>query len=598
MWQKVLFCIGQRVNPFLLFIFLSAMVLLSMEQSGCTRVSVEDRKFSKMVDEFFEYYLRVNPTWATGIGAHQYDGLLDDLGQDAIEARTQNLRSYLERMQEIDTTGLSLANKIDYQILGNNIRRELFELEELRGWQRNPLLYNYIIGGSIYSLICRNFAPCDERLANVISRLRQIPRLLKQAKANLDNPPRIYTETAIKQNRGTIKLIREDLAKLADSVPRLKKELEVEIQKVVTALEGYQKFLENELLPRSKGNFRLGNELYRKKLRYTLQSDLTPEEIVERAEKEYVRVREEMYQLALPIHQQVYYDHKHKEKGEALKNIVIREVLNLIAGEHPQKDELLDVCRKILNDLEKFVKNKEIIDLSGINPLVVEWQPEFSRGVTVAGLDAPGPLDRKQQSFYRVSPIPEDWTADQIESFLREYNYYMLQDLSIHEAIPGHYVQLYYANRFPSLVRTIFGSGTFIEGWAVYAERMMLEEGYGNFDPKLKLMQLKMYLRSIINAIIDVKIHTQNMSKREAMRLMIEGGFQEESEARDKWIRACLTSAQLTTYFVGVQEVLDLKKEYKKLKGDKFNLKEFHEKLLSYGSPPIKYLRQILLKID
>jgi len=391
-------------------------------------------------------------------------------------------------------------------------------------------------------------------------------------------------------------LIKEDLAKLADSVPSLKNELEAEIQKVVAELESYQEFLEKDLLPRSKGNFRLGQELYREKLRYTLQSDLAPKEIVKRAEKEYTRVRDEMYQLALPIHQQVYYNHKHMEKGEALKNVVTQEVLNFIAGKHPKGEELVDVCSKILSDLEKFVKEKQIIDLSGINPLKVEWTPEFSRGVAVAGLDAPGPLDKEQRSFYRVSPITEYWTDEQTESFLREYNSYMLQDLSIHEAMPGHYVQLYYANQYPSLVRTVFGSGTFIEGWAVYAERMMIDEGYGDFDPKLKLMQLKMYLRSIINAIIDVKIHTQNMSRKEALELMIEGGFQEEAEAEGKWTRARLTSTQLTTYFVGVQEVLDFREEYKKLKGDKFNLKQFHEELLSYGSPPIKYLRQIILE--
>lgn len=598
MWQKLSFCISKQIKYLWLFIFLSVSMLFLMNQSGCTRVSVGDRKFSKMVDEFFEYYFEVNPSRATGIGVHQYDGLLDDLSQDAITARIRNLHLYLRKMQEIDTINLSAANKIDYKILENNIRRELFEFEELKEWKRNPLLYNCIADESIYSLIRRNFAPWDERLANVIARLRQIPRLMKQAKDNLDNPPRIYTETAIKQNRVTITLIRDDLAKLADSVPSLKRELEVEIQKVVTALEDYQKFLENELLPRSRGNFRLGKKLYRKKLRYTLQSDLTPEEIVELAQKEYVRVREEMYQLALPIHQQVYYDHKHKERGEALKNIIIRKVLNLIAGEHPKKDELLGVCRKILDDLEKFVKDKGVIDLTGINPLVVEWQPEFSRGVTIAGLDAPGPLDREQRSFYRISPIPEGWAAERIESLLRKYNYYMLQYLAIHEAIPGHYVLLHYVNRSPSLVRTIFGNGPFIEGWAMYVEGMMMDEGYGDFNPKLKLTQLRMYLKSIIDAIIDVKIHTKNMTKREAMKLMMEGGFQDEAEAKRKWIRACLVPTQLTMHFVGVQGLLNLRKEYRRFKGDKFNLGEFHNKLLSYGAPPIKYLRQILLLSD
>jgi uncharacterized protein (DUF885 family) len=234
--------------------------------------------------------------------------------------------------------------------------------------------------------------------------------------------------------------------------------------------------------------------------------------------------------------------------------------------------------------------------LTGINPLEVDWTPEFSRGVAVAGLDSPGPLDKNLKSFYRVSPVPEDWTDEQVESYLREYNNYMLKDLCIHEAMPGHYVQGFYDNQFPSLIRTIFGNGPFIEGWAMYSERMMINAGYLDYDPRMELTQLKMYLRAAINAILDAKIHAGGMTKEEAIELMIGEGFQERSEAEGKWVRASLTSTQLSTYFVGFQEVLDLEKAYREKVEENFSQKEFNRKLLSYGSPPVRFLREIILE--
>jgi hypothetical protein len=303
-----------------------------------------------------------------------------------------------------------------------------------------------------------------------------------------------------------------------------------------------------------------------------------------------------MLELAQPLHEKMFPGRQLGETGKELENVVIKEVLGEIARDHPKKDELLAVCRRNLKELEEFVREKDLVDLTGINPLEVDWTPEFSRGVAVAGLDSPGPLDKDQKSFYRVSPIPDDWTKEQEESYLREYNHYMLKDLSVHEAMPGHYVQLFYANQFPSMVRSIFGSGPFIEGWAVYSERMMVHAGYMNYDPRMELTQLKMYVRAVINAILDAKIHTGDMTKEEAIRLMVEEGFQERSEAEGKWVRASLTSTQLSTYFVGFQEIMDLERAYREKVGDDFSQKEFNHKLLSYGSPPVRFLREIILE--
>ncbi|MCK4428550.1 MAG: DUF885 domain-containing protein, partial [candidate division Zixibacteria bacterium] len=318
--------------------------------------------------------------------------------------------------------------------------------------------------------------------------------------------------------------------------------------------------------------------------------------IVRRAEQEVKRIRRRMFDIALPLHDKLFPTRKHKESGTQLENVIVKEVLDQIAKDHCKKDELLAICRQILKDLEDFVKEKDLVDLTGINPLEVEWEPEFSQGIAVAGLDAPGPLDKDQKSFYRVSPLPDDWNKEQVESYLREYNNYMLVDLSVHEAMPGHYVQLFYANQFPSLVRAIFGNGPFIEGWAMYSERMMVNAGFMDFDPRYELQLLKMYLRAVINSILDAKIHAEHLTQEEAIKLMTQGGFQERSEAEGKWVRACLTSTQLSTYFVGIQEILDLEKDYKERMGERFSQKEFNQKLLSHGSPPVRFLREIILE--
>jgi uncharacterized protein (DUF885 family) len=591
-------------------LILSGLIFLTL--FNCARKGAEDRKFKALVDEFLDAYFKANPVSATYIGEHKYDSLLDDFSPEAIQSEQRQLRLFLEKMATIDTTKLNDTNRVDFKILDNETHSQLLQSEELKPWEKSPVMYNYVVGGSINSLITRDFAPWDERLKNVLSRLKQIPRLLEQAQVNLKEPSEIATNTAIRQNKGAIELIKNELSKVLEEAPDLKDSLVAESQKVVSALEDYQKFLENDLLPRSKGDFRLGKELFEKKLKYTLQSDLSSDEIVKRAEEEFIRVRKRMYEIALPLRakykgvddqlESVIYKavldklKDHPEVHDMVESVIIKEVLDEIARDHPQKDELLAVCRQIMKELEDFVKEKDLVDLTGINPLEVEWEPEFSRGVAIAGLDAPGPLDKNQKSFYRVSPIPDDWTKEQVESYLKEYNNYMLRDLSIHEAMPGHYVQLFYANQYPSLVSSIFGNGPFIEGWAVYSERMMVNAGYMNFDPRFELQQLKMYLRAVINSILDAKIHVGNMTKEEAIKLMTEGGFQEMSEAEGKWVRACLTSTQLSTYFVGIQEILDLEKAYKEKVGEGFSQKEFNQQLLSHGAPPVRFLREIILE--
>ena len=574
---------------------LIAVACLSLALLGCSRETREDKEFAKLSEEFLAWYFEANPVTATSEGEHRYDGRIDDLGAEARNDELESLKGYLSRLEAIDHEQLSRDNIIDAAILRNRVDRMIFSLEKTQDWKRNPLLYTRLLGNSIYLLIARDFAPLEERLRSAELRLKEFPRVVDQAIENLENPPAVHTETAIGQNKGTIALLDRDLRAEAPKSGITLTPFEAALDAALAALERFQDYLEDDLYFSSKGDFRLGGGLYREKLRLTLMTDMTSEKILEMAQVEKARLHDEMFSLAAPIYLEMNPGETIDAVNPERKMKIIRAVLDDIARSHPEPEGLLDACKAAYAETERFVREQGIITLPK-EPLEIIWAPEFSRGVAVAGLRSPGPLDRDMKAFYVVSPPPEDWTESQIESFLREYNDEMIRILTIHEAMPGHYVQLAYSNRFPSLLRAVFSSGTFVEGWAVYTERMMLEEGYGNQNPRLWLQRKKFYLRATINAILDAGIHMGGMSEYEAMKLMIEEGFQEESEAKGKWRRACLTSTQLSTYFVGYKEVSAIRERAESEWGEKFDLGEFHEKLLGYGSPPPKLLEEVLFE--
>jgi uncharacterized protein (DUF885 family) len=418
-----------------------------------------------------------------------------------------------------------------------------------------------------------------------------VPRVIAQAKANLQHPPRVHTETAIEQIQGAINLVREGLAPLLDRVPQMKKELAPSQEKTAVALEDYKKWLQDDLLPRSDGDFRLGAEKFRKKLRFALASDLSMEEIMKRAQADLQQTQNAIYETALPLCKK--YFSNADEKTLANKHKVTAAVLDKLSEQHPDDATVVGYAQKIVTEATDFVKQHNSVSVPDV-PLDVIAMPEFKRGVAIAYCDSPGPLEKSGKTFFAVAPTPKDWSKDRKESFFREYNNYMIRDLTVHEAMPGHYLQLAHANEFkaPTLVRAIFRSGTFIEGWAVYTEQMMAEQGYGG--PEVKMQQLKMRLRAICNAILDQSIHAGNMSEQEAMDLMMKEGYQQEGEAVAKWKRARLTSAQLSTYFVGVSEHLDLYGTAQSKLGKDFNLKKYNDQVISYGSPPVKYVRELM----
>jgi len=571
-------------------IIIAAAAALSLSILNTFATSRDDA-FQKVAHDYVEQYLQANPEQATELGDHRFDGKLTDYSAQARAKDLATQKEFRDKLNAIDETQLTGANNIDFRILKENIDYEIFRAEELKEAEWNPLVYMQSLANSLYLLVARDFAPAEKRIPSLRERMGNIPGVIAQAKANLQHPPRIHTETAIEQTQGAINLVRTELAALLDQAPQMKKELAPLQDKTAAALEDYKKWLQNDLLPRSDGDFRLGEEKYRKKLRFALASDFPMEEILKRAKADLDQTQTAIYETALPLYKK--YFPNADEKTLTDKHKVTAAVLGKLAEQHPNDATVVDYAKKITAEATGFVKQHDLVTVPNV-PLDVIAMPEFKRGVAIAYCDAPGPLEKNGKTFFAVAPTPKDWSKERKESFFREYNNYMIRDLTVHEAMPGHFLQLARSNEFraPTLVRAIFQSGPFIEGWAVYCEQVMAEQGYGG--PEVKMQQLKMRLRAICNAILDQSIHAGNMSEQEAMDLMTKEGYQQEGEAVAKWKRARLTSAQLSTYFVGATEHLDLRAAEQKKLGDQFNLKKYNNQVISYGSPPVKYVRELM----
>ena len=551
----------------------------------------QDDAFQKIAHAYIERYLRANPEEATELGDHRFDGQLTDYSAEARAKGLAAQKEFRDKLNAIDGSQVTGANIVDLPILRENIEYKIFQAEELKEPQWNPLVYNQSLANSLYLLVARDFASPEKRILNLRKRMEGIPRAIEQAKANLQHPPRVHTETAIEQTQGAISLVRVGLDPLLVRAPQMKREFVPLQEKTAAALEDYKKWLQDDLLPRSDADFRLGAEKFRKKLRFALASDLSMEEIMKRAQADLQQSQNAIYETALPLYKK--YFPKADQLALADKKKVTAAVLNKLAEQHPDDNTIVSYAQKIVGEATGFVRSHNLVAVPD-TPLDVTVMPEFKRGQAIAYCDASGPLEKNGKTFFAVAPTPNDWSKQRKDSFFREYNNYMVRDLSVHEAMPGHYLQLAHANEFraPTLVRAIFQSGTFIEGWAVYCEQMVAEQGYGG--PEVKMQQLKMRLRAICNAILDQSIHAGNMSEQEAMDLMMTEGYQQEGEAVAKWKRARLTSAQLSTYFVGVSEHLDLRDRARAKAGASFAQKKYNDQVISYASPPLKYVRELM----
>ena len=553
--------------------------------------------FEALGKRYLDEFGRHAPVNATSLGDHRYDGDLDDLSA-AGRARTLAWNeSLLADLRRIDRARLSRENQVDAAVLENQLRYAIWTEQQFRDWSWDPLVYTQLAGQALYGLLARDFAPLPERLRSLTARLEKLPRLLEQERANLvpGRVPAIHAETAVKQNPGVLSLVDELAVPHIGSLPEADQaRLTSAIETARAAVKSHQQWLETELLPKANGDFRIGRDLYDQKLGFALMSPLSRQEIRSRAEAEVVRTRSEMYAVsrqalagrpdapALP-------DEPTPDQQQA----AIAAALALASADRPDPDGVVDYARETLAETTAFVRAKNFVSMPD-EPLEIILMPVFQRGVAVAYCDSPGALDRGQRTFFAVSPIPTDWTEAQVDSFLREYNKRSIANLTIHEAMPGHYLQIAHSNRYPSVLRAMLGSGPFIEGWAVYAERVMREQGFRGDDPLMKLVQLKWYLRAVTNAIMDSAIHVDGMTRDEAMKLMTQTGFQEEREAAGKWVRAQLSSAQLSTYFVGYQEHADMRAAAERRLGERFDLKRYHDEVLSYGSPPVRFVRELM----
>jgi len=556
-----------------------------------------DARFEALSQRFIGEFGRYSPVYATSLGDHRFDGELDDLGAEGRARTLAWTRGLLAELQAIDRAALSRANQVDAAMLENQLRYAIWSEETYRDWSWDPLLYTQLTGQALYGLLAREFAPLPDRLRSLTTRLEQLPRLLEQARANLApaRVPSIHAETAVKQNPGVMSLVDGLVVPQLGALPQADRErLERAIAQARAAVQEHQRWLEGTLVPAAQGDFRIGAELYDQKLAFALMSPLSRKEIRARAEAEVLRVRDEMYAVARTVL-------AGREGAPALprsptadeQQAAIAAALELAYADRPARAGVVDLAKATLAETTAFARQRDFVTVPD-EPLDVILMPEFQRGVAVAYCDPPGPLDKGQRTYYAVSPIPDDWTDAQVDSFLREYNSRSIANLTIHEAMPGHYLQLAHSNRYPSVLRAMLYSGPFVEGWAVYTERVMQEQGFRGGDPLMRLVQLKWYLRAVTNAIIDSAIHVDGMTRDAAMQLMTVTGFQEEREAAGKWVRAQLTAAQLSTYFVGYLEHADLRAEAERRWGEGFSLKRYHDAVLSFGSPPTRFVRALL----
>ena len=548
--------------------------------------SAADTRYEALANGFIEKLLITHPEAASAMGDHRYDSRSSDYSLRGIAADRALYHRTLDQLTAISSKDLSADNAVDSAILQNELHSRLFDLEVMDVPAREPLYYNPSEG--LYILLARDYAPLKQRLEAVNARLQAVPAILEAAKHNLKTPPKVFTETAIKQNQGAISLVKQELDDYLKDEPGMRAKLAPARKRAIAALTSYGNWLEHDLLPRSTGNFRIGKENFRQKLRFALDSDLTPEQILAGAESELKVTQQAMVDTALPLYRQYFPD---QPVDGVDGKIIVRKVLDKLAESRSDNATIVGKAKTKLAEATEFVRVHKLLTLPD-DPIQVIVMPEFARGVAIAYCDPAGPLEKNGATFYAISPTPSDWTAERATSFFREYNDAMLNDLTVHEAMPGHYVQLSIANKVKKSthVRDLFNSGTFVEGWATYSEQFMADAGFGG--PETKMEQLKMRLRLIINSILDQKIHAENMSEQEAMKLMMEEGYQEDGEAAGKWRRALLSSTQLSTYFVGNLELNALARDLKNKTGG--DTQSVHDGMLAHGSIATKYIRQLV----
>ncbi|MFY1685170.1 DUF885 domain-containing protein [Micromonospora sp. WMMD730] len=534
--------------------------------------------FVPLAERIVEAVLESRPGFATSAGDHRYDDRLPDLSAPAVAADQAMLREAADALAEVDADSLDVEEQVDHALLAALVDRELFERSEIRAFEWDPLVHNP--GPLLHALLARPYAPVEQRLAHLVGRLTAVPDAMATARATLRDMPRVHAETAVGQFAGSAALIRDEVPLLLAQAPALAGTVEPAATAAIAALDEFVGWLRAGLAADTGPGRdpRLGRRRWEARLWHTLDTELGAAEVQRRAWANLDRVTAEIRAAAVEL------------VGGPADDATVRRALDLLAAEHPDDHSIVDLASVTLDEAVDFVRAHDLVGLVD-DPCVIQEMPEFARGVAVAYCDSPGPLEPADlPTFYCIAPTPADWPAHRVDSFYREYNDHMIRNLTVHEAMPGHFLQLAHARRYagPTRVRALTESGVFIEGWAVYTEELMAGLGFGGLP--VRLQQLKMQLRMTINALLDQLVHCDQMTEADALALMTERGFQEEGEAAGKWRRALLTSTQLSTYFVGYSEMADIAAA----RPAGVPLRRWHDAMLAHDCPPPRHLRTLL----
>jgi len=544
-----------------------------------------DAEFARLADRYFdEAVYRFDPVSGTAAGFHQYDSLLPDGSKAEVDAQIAILKKYLAEVQAFGAQGLSSTSAADWELVLFQIQGILLELEAIRPWERNPDVYSSGAANAIFVIMSRNFAPPAERLKAAIARERLIPRTFQSARANLRNPPRIYTEIALEQLPGIIGFFRNDVPSAFEQVtdPALRAQFQTANRAVIEALQSYEQFLKDKVLPVSKGDFRLGAETYARKLRYDEMVDTPLDRLLALGFENLRQNQAEFQRVAARID---------PRKTPA-------EVLQVLEKDHPAPDQLLNTFRGVLGGLRDFIEQRHIITIPSPVLPIVEETPPFLRALTSASMDTPGPFEKvAKEAFFNVTLPEPGWPREQVEELMEGFNRGTVISTAVHEVYPGHYTQFLWLKQAPSKVRKLIGCSSNAEGWAHYSEQMMLDEGYGNGDPVLRLGQLQDALLRNARYIVGIEMHTGRMTYQQGIDFFVKEGYQTRANAERETKRGTSDPTYLY-YTLGKLEILKLRQDYKQMKGAKYSLEEFHNSFMKQGYPPIRIVRRALLGND
>ncbi len=558
--------------------------------ANAPQMTRDDAAFTRYESTFLDAYWKLDPLRATETGYHKYDSLLVIPDGSYRSHRITFAKAQADSLSRYEGNKLAEGNKLDYHMIQDETDKIVWEMQSLKEYEWNPAYYN--IMGTFAYMLNEHYAPLTDRLRHLSQRMAFVPNYFKEAQKQIKNPVAELTQLAIDQINSSVDLLDKTFADSLkkSAIPAAEQTKMLDKAKLaVTAIKGYTGWLQGLKNDRPH-NFRLGRDLYTDKFKFDLQSSYTPQQVYNAAMERKKYLHREMAKTSRKLWPK-YFGTQPMPK-DSLE--MIAKMIDTLSSKHVAPDEFQSAIEKQIPKLTAFVKSKNLLNLDAGKPLVVRKEPAYMAGVAGASVSAPGPYDKGGNTYFNVGSLA-GWPAAKAESYLREYNNYTLQILCIHEAIPGHYTQLVFANQSPSLIKSVLANGATIEGWAVYAEQMMLESGYGDNAPEMWLMWYKWNLRSVCNTILDYSVHAQNMSRSDALNLLTNEAFQQQAEAEGKWKRVTLSSVQLSSYYTGYKEIIDLRDAYRKKMADKYNVKEFNEKLLSYGSSPIQYVKEQML---